>query len=183
MQRLVLSCVDGFNVCIFAYGQTGSGKTYTMTGPGSGIGDAITPKGEVVESAGIAQRSAVEVFRLLGEREAQNSHVVEVTMFEIYCGEVRDLLRDKKSQPKKLNIHLAQHSSTGLVEVDGARICPATSLGELTALLDQGLKHRATSSTDTNAESSRSHLLMSLVIRSTNRRTGVETLVRCILKL
>ena len=30
VQALVLSCLDGYNVCIFAYGQTGSGKTYTM---------------------------------------------------------------------------------------------------------------------------------------------------------
>jgi hypothetical protein len=31
-KRLVESCMDGFNVCLFAYGQTGSGKTFTMTG-------------------------------------------------------------------------------------------------------------------------------------------------------
>jgi hypothetical protein len=29
---LVVSVLDGYNVCIFAYGQTGSGKTYTMDG-------------------------------------------------------------------------------------------------------------------------------------------------------
>ena len=28
---LVVSVLDGYNVCIFAYGQTGSGKTHTMT--------------------------------------------------------------------------------------------------------------------------------------------------------
>jgi len=32
VQPLVLSVVDGYNVCIFAYGQTGSGKTFTMQG-------------------------------------------------------------------------------------------------------------------------------------------------------
>lgn len=31
-KRLVESCIDGYNVCLFAYGQTGSGKTFTMTG-------------------------------------------------------------------------------------------------------------------------------------------------------
>ena len=30
VKDLVVSCMDGFNVCIFAYGQTGSGKTFTM---------------------------------------------------------------------------------------------------------------------------------------------------------
>jgi hypothetical protein len=29
-QPLVISVLDGYNVCIFAYGQTGSGKTHTM---------------------------------------------------------------------------------------------------------------------------------------------------------
>lgn len=27
---IIMSCVDGYNVCIIAYGQTGSGKTHTM---------------------------------------------------------------------------------------------------------------------------------------------------------
>ena len=29
---LVVSVMDGYNICIFAYGQTGSGKTFTMEG-------------------------------------------------------------------------------------------------------------------------------------------------------
>ncbi len=30
VKPLVVSCMDGYHVCIFAYGQTGSGKTFTM---------------------------------------------------------------------------------------------------------------------------------------------------------
>lgn len=29
---IVMSCVDGYNICLLAYGQTGSGKTHTMMG-------------------------------------------------------------------------------------------------------------------------------------------------------
>lgn len=148
-----------------------------MTGPAgsSAFASKITTDGEVDASAGIAQRAAVELFRLLGERNAQCEHSVTVTMFEIYCGEVRDLLRSKDAKAGKLKIVLAQHSTTGLVQVEGACESEAANLDELVTKLDLGLKMRATSATNMNAESSRSHLLMSLVVKSTNRRTGVET--------
>ena len=35
---VIMSCVDGYNVCIMAYGQTGSGKTFTMMGPPDNMG-------------------------------------------------------------------------------------------------------------------------------------------------
>ena len=34
----IMSCADGYNICILAYGQTGSGKTYTMMGTDSNPG-------------------------------------------------------------------------------------------------------------------------------------------------
>ena len=32
VEPLVMSVMDGYNVCVFAYGQTGAGKTHTMDG-------------------------------------------------------------------------------------------------------------------------------------------------------
>lgn len=31
-KHLVMSVLDGYNICIFAYGQTGAGKSFTMIG-------------------------------------------------------------------------------------------------------------------------------------------------------
>ena len=52
-QPLVVSVLDGYNVCIFAYGQTGSGKTHTMQGYGAAAGAStlFTAIGSVTEYA------------------------------------------------------------------------------------------------------------------------------------
>jgi hypothetical protein len=44
------------------------------------------------------------------------------------------------------------------------------------SLLSPGSARRTTASTQMNAESSRSHLICSLVVRLTNKRTGKESL-------
>ena len=54
VKELLVSMLDGFNVCIFAYGQTGSGKTHSMQGYGN--------------DPGIYKRTFAELFRVLGER-------------------------------------------------------------------------------------------------------------------
>jgi hypothetical protein len=69
-KHLVMSVVDGYNVCIFAYGQTGSGKTFTMIG-GCSIEESVKTDGEFHEDAGIAPRAVSELFRLLNERSEQ----------------------------------------------------------------------------------------------------------------
>jgi DNA replication protein DnaC len=74
-KHLVMSVVDGYNVCIFAYGQTGSGKTFTMIGAAD-IGSCLQENGEFDELAGITPRAVSELFRLLNERSAQLTYVV-----------------------------------------------------------------------------------------------------------
>jgi multidrug efflux pump subunit AcrA (membrane-fusion protein) len=74
-KHLVMSVLDGFNVCIFAYGQTGAGKSYTMIGAAD-IGNCLRENGDFDDSAGITPRAVSELFRLLNERTAQMSYVV-----------------------------------------------------------------------------------------------------------
>ena len=51
-KHLIMSVVDGYNVCIFAYGQTGAGKSFTMIGAAD-IGECLKENGEFDDLAGI----------------------------------------------------------------------------------------------------------------------------------
>ncbi len=85
-KHLMMSVVDGYNVCIFAYGQTGAGKSFTMIG-GADVGSCLHENGEFDEVAGIAPRSVCELFRLLKEREAQVSYEVPFISFHFFLFE------------------------------------------------------------------------------------------------
>ena len=73
---------------------------------------------------------------------------------------------------KTLKIKLGEHTRSGLVEVDGAMTKKVISALELLALFEQGSKARTTASTKMNADSSRSHLITSIVIQLINKRSG-----------
>lgn len=57
--------------------------------------------------------------------------------------------------------------------VDGATLLPISSHEELEAIVHKGLERRHTSGTQMNAESSRSHLILSVIVESTNRQSQV----------
>lgn len=69
-----------------------------MFGAG-GVGGGVHSNGAVDDTAGVAPRSVAELFRVLKEREDQFSYTVAVSMFELYCDGLKDLLNVKKSPP------------------------------------------------------------------------------------
>jgi hypothetical protein len=167
------------------------------------IGSCMSENGDFDESAGVTPRAVSELFRLLNERSAQIEAVVEVQMFQLYRDNIEDLLKEKKKKKKNdddekvdppLKITLAEHSPTGLVyvrsfsslfvtstlneiysQIEGAETLPATSPGDVMKIFARGSGRRATASTQMNAESSRSHLICSLVVKLTNRRSGTQS--------
>lgn len=181
-KHLIMSVVDGYNVCIFAYGQTGAGKSFTMIGAAD-IGECLGENGEFDDLAGITPRAVSELFRLLNERTAQVEYQVEVQMFQLYRDGLDDLCFERKKKgkggdeeyPPELKIVLAEHSASGLVEVQGATINIATTPADVMKIFGRAAARRTTASTQMNAESSRSHLICSLVVRLKNRRTGKES--------
>lgn len=155
--NLIQSAVDGYNVCIFAYGQTGSGKTYTM------IGD------KELKSPGIAPRAMEAIYKLMEEQTSKFSFRVHCYMLELYNDRLIDLLAAAGKEPVKLDI---KKDKKGLVFVQGSVMIEAPTKDELWSIFEKGSENRHVSSTKMNAESSRSHLILGIIIESTNLTSG-----------
>jgi hypothetical protein len=162
-KRLVESCIDGFNVCLFAYGQTGSGKTFTMTGSPTMPG--LTPK------------AIDELFRLINERVHLN---VKVTTYfvELYNDNLVDLywILDNKGkagmEPPKLDIKM---DNKKMVYIRNCVIKDASSPKELMDLFNAGNTERHTGATKMNAESSRSHSIYAIMVECYDTATKRTT--------
>ncbi|EER08222.1 Kinesin-3, putative [Perkinsus marinus ATCC 50983] len=147
LQPLIISALDGYNVCIFAYGQTGSGKTHTMQGTSN--------------EAGVYHRTLKELFEGIEARRGGWSYRLTASVVEIYNEEIRDLLVDRSSG----NIAKPRLTSTDGVptsHVPGLTWLPVLSPNDVHSMLEKGWEARAVGSTNINEQSSRSHLIVSL---------------------
>jgi hypothetical protein len=129
----------GCQFTCFAYGQTGSGKSYTM--------------------GGLTERAVDDVLALLhSPANAGRQLAVCVSAFEIYCSKVYDLLNGRALCPLREDGNGAVHV-VGLVEhaTRDARV-----VRELIARATAG---RSIGTTKVNADSSRSHAVLQLLVR------------------
>ncbi|XP_049381809.1 kinesin-like protein KIN-14E [Solanum stenotomum] len=151
---LVQSAVDGYNVCIFAYGQTGSGKTFTIYGADSNPG--LTP------------RAMSELFRIMKKDSNKFSFSLKAYMVELYQDTLVDLLLPKQAKRLKLDI---KKDSKGMVSVENVTVVSISTYEELKTIIQRGSEQRHTTGTLMNEQSSRSHLIVSVIIESTNLQT------------
>ena len=155
---LIQSAVDGYNVCIFAYGQTGSGKTYTMIG---------APE---EEKWGLAPRAFVDIFRVLDELGPTWESTVTINMVEIYCDKLKDLfVGPGGAEDHQLKI---RKRKDGQVYVEGITNTTVVSAEDLNSTFTAASKNRVVKKTNMNAESSRSHLIISIFIESKDKIGG-----------
>ena len=155
VQELVVSCLDGYNVCIFAYGQTGSGKTFTMEGP--------------TDNPGINQRALRHLFQTIEERSRDWVYSVTVNVLEIYNESIRDLLSTEQTQ--KLEMKLG---ADGLNHVRGLTDFEVDSIDHVNELFAMGKKNRATAITNMNEHSSRSHAILRVTVSGTHNASGTS---------
>ncbi|KAI4367309.1 hypothetical protein MLD38_023060 [Melastoma candidum] len=86
----------------------------------------------------------------------------------IYQDTLVDLLLPKHAKRLKLDI---KKDSKGMVSVENATVVTISTVEELRSIIQRGSEQRHTSGTQMNEESSRSHLILSIVIESTNLQT------------
>ncbi|KAG5179304.1 P-loop containing nucleoside triphosphate hydrolase protein [Tribonema minus] len=153
---LVTSCLDGYQVCIFAYGQTGTGKTFTMTGPPS--------------NRGVNTRALEELFRLSHARASEVRDDISVSILEIYNETIQDLLSTANAN-KKLEVRQSEHGNY----VPDLTVVPVTMIEDVLSLMELGDANRSSACTNMNEHSSRSHLMISVQVTSTNVHTGAVT--------
>ncbi|CAH2267482.1 jg12905 [Pararge aegeria aegeria] len=136
----------------FAYGQTGSGKTHTMGGDFQGKMQDC--------KKGIYAMAARDVFMYLKSPKYKPLNlIVSASFFEIYSGKVFDLLADK-AKLRVLEDGKQQVQIVGLTEkvVD--------NVDEVLKLIQHGNAARTSGQTSANSNSSRSHAVFQIVVRS-----------------
>ncbi|KAF0700451.1 Aste57867_9035 [Aphanomyces stellatus] len=157
-KALVVSAMDGFNVCIFAYGQTGSGKTHTMEGP--------------AVDRGVNFRAMEELFRVRDERMLSGNFEcdMKLSILEVYNETIVDLLDDTQASGdrKALEVRMGKQGAyvENLMEVE------VYSTSDVEDLMKLGHSHRSVGAHDVNEHSSRSHLVLSITITSVQKLDG-----------
>mmetsp|Transcript_5214 Transcript_5214/g.9169 ORF Transcript_5214/g.9169 Transcript_5214/m.9169 type:complete len:1749 (+) Transcript_5214:229-5475(+) len=167
-KRLIQTALDGFNVCVFAYGQTGCGKTYTLMGPE----ESSNPNNTTLdENAGVATRSVFELFRLM-EREADKFEFeAKMYIVELYKDEMIDLLHESASLKDRPQLAV-KLDPRGVVYVENITMRPIENTKDTMQALTDAFSKRKVTATHMNSDSSRSHLVCSIVITTTCKQTG-----------
>ncbi|RKP07102.1 P-loop containing nucleoside triphosphate hydrolase protein [Thamnocephalis sphaerospora] len=147
---LVEYVFEGGKATCFAYGQTGSGKTYTMLDMRSGL----------------YVLAAADMFYLLNEPEFAHLSAY-VSFFEIYQGQLYDLLNRRK----KL---FAREDGKQRVQITGLQEYMIENVDQLLEVFEYGSNNRSTGTTGANADSSRSHAILQIVLKHKDNKKRVH---------
>eukprot|EP01091_Cochliopodium_minus_P001063 TRINITY_DN1093_c0_g1_i2.p1 TRINITY_DN1093_c0_g1~~TRINITY_DN1093_c0_g1_i2.p1 ORF type:complete len:956 (-),score=362.75 TRINITY_DN1093_c0_g1_i2:31-2898(-) len=154
--------LEGYNGTLFVYGQTSSGKTHTMQGPD--IDDD--------NLKGIIPRMVEDIFNSIAEADESMEFLVQVSYVEIYREKIQDLLN-----PEKKNLNVRQNQQKG-VYIEFCTEVYVSCREEVLNVIKTGQSNRSISSTEMNAESSRSHSIFIITVISNNTSQGTKKQAR-----
>lgn len=153
VRHTVEDFVQGYNGTILAYGQTGSGKSYTMMGP---LNNSET------QLRGMIPRISETIFENC-RKTPELTYNILVSFMEIYMEQIHDLL-DPYSGTDHTRFLIQEDKNEGIY-VRGLTEKSVSSPQDLESLLHEGLAIRTMSSTQMNADSSRSHAIFQIKLR------------------
>lgn len=123
---------------------------------------------------GLTPRAIQELFDLIDGMRSTFNVTLSCYMVEIYRNELRDLLIPKNARERpKLEIRM---SPEGQVVIKNAAVRTLSNMGQCNEIFEQGLTGRQVRKTNMNDESSRSHLIFSIIVESTNKQNGKKQL-------
>ncbi|KAM3611672.1 uncharacterized protein V6R79_022300 [Siganus canaliculatus] len=149
---LVQHMLKGGKATCFAYGQTGAGKTHTMLGSSPG-------------RPGLYALAVRDIFAHLSTTRMHSPLLVYVSFFEIYCGQLYDLLDHRKRL-------FAREDGQKVVHIAGLRDVRVDSVGSLLEVISQGTEERTQGVSGVNPLSSRSHALLQIQLRGPNQQVA-----------
>ncbi len=141
--KTVKSFLDGINGAVVAYGQTGAGKTHTMFGSES--------------QKGMIHFAGEEIFRHI-RRNAHLAFNVQITGFELYNQEIRDLKMNRPMSPRQ------DPKTKSLLEVKDIEVMDFMSFKNF---VDICVKNSRKRKTEKNDNSSRSHTIFRITLFGT----------------
>lgn len=161
--------MQGVNCCIFAYGQSGTGKTFTMAG-------------ERPNLLGLKPRMVNYAFQMKDEQVKTHDYEISCYMVEIYLNKVYDIfwkLDQHKASKNKKKIpdapELKIQMIKGKVNLLGVTSKEFKTAEEMNTAVDEAEFMRITRKTGLNENSSRSHLVFAVMVKSKEKSTGKTT--------
>ena len=155
LEPMIKAAFHKTKITCFAYGQTGSGKTYTMMG----VNNTNNENGQPIP--GLYLLSCIDLFKYLKKKE-YSSLEIWVSFYEIYCNKLFDLLNNK-------NVLQAREDGKGNICIAGLIEKNAKNINDLMALIDHGLNARTVGITGANLDSSRSHAILQIAIKTVDK--------------
>ena len=158
-KRLVRRVMEGYHGTVFAYGMTGTGKTFSMQGTAT--------------SPGVIPLAITDIFSFIRETP-HREFLLRVSYLEIYNERIHDLLKSPTDagvgpgSPQAEEIRLREDPKRG-VFASPLKEEIVQSPTQLLRVIARGDQSRRTRSTQYNAQSSRSHAVVQIVVESRER--------------
>ena len=151
--------MEGYHGTVFAYGMTGTGKTFSMQGTAT--------------SPGVIPLAITDIFSFIRETP-HREFLLRVSYLEIYNEKIHDLLKPAieagigPGAPQVEEIKLREDPKRG-VFASPLKEEIVQSPTQLLRVIARGDQSRRTRSTQYNAQSSRSHAVVQIVVESRER--------------